>query len=141
MTLSPSDLLAAKELCERATPGPWRWGEFGKERSGVPEKMMNLYSGDERVVPVIWLEPSSGWSTLHDNTEFIARARSLVPALLEEVERLRAYEARVEVAFRWIDYWGGSDQSRADADMIACGEYTVDEQMNLVDSNGKKVAR
>lgn len=104
--MSNVDTKKLRALAERATPGPWRWGESDKERRGVPERMMNLYSdaprpdGDVRIIPIIWLEPSSGWNTLHDNTEWIAAANP--QAVLALLDRLADAEAeRDDFAARW----------------------------------------
>lgn len=167
MTLSPSDLLAAKALCERfdraevsplplAGLVPGLIAEIERLRQRVPcwnqcewfvsqDALSNEQCGSEAWCigetsarrSQYWLceAHAKAW-----NGSLVGDAPQLAAAQAE-VERLRAYSARVEVAFSWIDYWGGSDQSRADADMIMCGNYTVDEQMNLVDSDGKKVPR
>lgn len=86
-----------RELAESATPGQWRWGEFSKERGGVQEHPMNLYAGEDRITPIIWLEPSSGWVTQWANSEWIAAANpQTILALLDQLAAVTA--ARDELA-------------------------------------------
>lgn len=67
-----------RDLAEKATPGPWTW-EDGPA---------TLYSGRGPFHDLLGrLEPD--WNG-QNNLDFIAAARSAVPALLAEVERLRA---------------------------------------------------
>jgi len=90
------DLKALRELCERATPGPW-----------------TLYFDDGH-----WLErPGTTDLCAHTNTDarFIAAARSALPALIDlvaakdaEIERLREVLRDVkdydDLPYAWIDY-------------------------------------
>ncbi|MEW2483611.1 hypothetical protein AB0876_28895 [Mycobacterium sp. NPDC049093] len=87
----------AKSVLAGVTGGPWTWD--GDEFSDAAERKCphgtqwtdhgpDLMSGDDEVIT------SSGYdaSDLHVNTadaEFIAQARTLVPELVAEVERLR----------------------------------------------------
>jgi hypothetical protein len=73
---------------EAATPGPWTAGE-DVETAG------EIYAGDDRV-PVLHGPPFEGPRT--EDMSFIAHARTDVPALLAEVERLRAELHAHEVA-------------------------------------------
>ena len=69
---------AAKEALEGVTPGPWK-----------------LIGGGEYVTGVgVLVAPDDGGVTSAD-AEFIAAARSLLPELVAEVERLRAVLADV----------------------------------------------
>ncbi len=85
-----------RELAEAATPGPWRWGHHKNMRGSVQESMFKLYSdvpnshGEQRTMPVLWMDPQTAAVTLNDNTEYIAAANpQAVVALLDEVERLQ----------------------------------------------------
>lgn len=76
--LTSSDLSAIAERAEKATPGPWEaisvggiQSDYGVQREGT--------KGDPIVGGWLWREEA----------EFIAAARTDVPALLEEVQRLR----------------------------------------------------
>jgi hypothetical protein len=83
---APLDLDAIRARCEVATDGPWTTeGEVARIESGEPGAW-----GDP-VVDVVYL--GHGASELHlseEDAEFIAAARTDVPALIAEVERLRA---------------------------------------------------
>jgi hypothetical protein len=83
---------ALRELCERATPGPWL---LSLERACVETTQLgsdgNVYGG------YLWSPdfdgddlPASRVDYLQRDGEFIAAARSALPALLDENERLRA---------------------------------------------------
>ncbi len=72
-----------KELCERATPGPWKYD--GKSLS------TGIKGG---IIFQLMLRPDIGIS--HADAEFIAMARTALPALLAEVEKLRKVVSFVE---------------------------------------------
>lgn len=72
MSSESLDLAALKDLCEKATPGPW--GVVG-ERSVAPTHTNHSFTS----VPCSHLV----------DAQFIAASRSAVPALIAEVERLR----------------------------------------------------
>lgn len=75
------DLSAIKERYEAAAPGPWKWNA-----DDDMYRCDGLYTGR---VPVIWHD--QGWVAVElADAEFVAHARTDVPALVAEVERLRA---------------------------------------------------
>jgi hypothetical protein len=92
------DLDAIKARCEAATPGPWEWdrddeglvsqsvtdtehGEFGTILARYPRLVATGYPCKE----------GTGFPDYDGpNGRFIAHARTDVPALVAEVERLRA---------------------------------------------------
>ncbi len=80
MSLSDADLAAMKERETAATPGPWKWthGMDSRARVLAPDETF-----DVRV---------DG----HVDADFIAHARTDVPALLAEVEELRAENERLQ---------------------------------------------
>lgn len=68
-----NDLIAeARELCEKATPGPWKV---------VENKSFAVQSDDKNIASCFRRE----------NEEFIARSRTLVPALCDALEAERAW--------------------------------------------------
>ena len=75
------DLGALKELCEKVTPGPWE-----AERREPFMDGRSHYAFRRRDVPGVF----ATMSTLGPDADFIAASRSAVPALIAEVERLRA---------------------------------------------------
>jgi hypothetical protein len=68
---------AIKRRCEAATPGPWKSIPFGGE-DGYPDEHLVLFPDGEDAS--VLMEPEA---------EFIAHARTDVPALVAEVEKLR----------------------------------------------------
>lgn len=87
--LTSDDLAAIRERAAAATEGPWTWASH------------TTADGDEWAVfdPADHALASNrdGWAP---DAEFIAHAREDVPALLAEVERLRAIEAGIEALHR-----------------------------------------
>jgi len=76
--MTEKKLLKIEALANAATPGPWK---YTKKR-----KMYQASIGFYRLTdPFISRE----------NAEFIAAAREAVPALIAEVQRLRAYNAKL----------------------------------------------
>lgn len=76
--MSEIDLI--RELLPRVTPGPWIT-DYRANASGP--HLFAIIHHDGRVL----LEWAPGDAT-HDDAEFIARARAVVPMLLAEVDRL-----------------------------------------------------
>lgn len=90
----PLDLEAIKKRAEAATPGPWDVADkYDKEQSWP---WVIAFDGDAEPWWVaecaIDITPTDGV----DNAQFIAHARSDVPALVAEVEKLRG---RLEAEF------------------------------------------
>jgi hypothetical protein len=92
--MSDAELAAIRERCEAATEGPWRritldipWNDVvTDDQQTVVANSWDIceIATRERIV-----EPK--WTLQHDiaDAEFIAAARTDVPALLDEVDRLR----------------------------------------------------
>jgi len=77
--MSEIDLAAIKARCDRATDGPWNVRELPLDYAEVSDR-------DSNTVADAW----------HINDAyFIANARTDVPALVAEVERLRAEVERL----------------------------------------------
>lgn len=92
MTITPSELEEIRERCARATPGPWC--SVGSQ----------VYSSGGRLVG----SPSSSGSgnCVYDNN-FISHARSDIPRLLEEIERLKAALTAISKhhCCAWVGMW------------------------------------
>ena len=73
------DLAALRSLCAAATPGPWRQ-EFAYNNTGCPTAMFYIPAHNQEASVEMLVEDAA----------FIAAAREAVPALIAEVERLRA---------------------------------------------------
>jgi hypothetical protein len=78
MTLSDSDLTIIEARCSAATPGPWR--SFIEDRDHESGDSFIQTGGED-----IYLTGASVAD--HD---FIAHARQDIPALIQELRRLRA---------------------------------------------------
>jgi hypothetical protein len=80
--MTPEELAEIKARCEKATPGPWCW--WGDRFSG-----RGIGQGDEYEFGIQVVVYLKGVST-DENADFIAHSRTDIPALVAEVERLRA---------------------------------------------------
>lgn len=88
--MTPERLAAIKARADAATPGPWKTGEddFTKH---------TIYAAKDRATIIVQRRDDSDmfWNSIiplkqtFSDAAFIAHAREDVPALLEEVERLR----------------------------------------------------
>ena len=88
--MSPEELAAIKERCAQATPGPWTspWDE------AEPDETAAFRAADgEEVVSRAEYDCVGYLTVLEPDARFIAHARTDVPALVDEVERLRAENA------------------------------------------------
>jgi hypothetical protein len=72
----------ARELCEKATPGPWEAGGYGAVCLKSGFKLGNI--------------EGTG------NAAFIARSRTLIPELCDALEKANAEIERLRKAQRWI---------------------------------------
>ncbi len=98
MTLTAEQLAEWKRLADAATPGPW-------ESPRVPEQYCQaiVLTADEEQVCDAYDNTSWGGDQARANGVFIAAARTAVPDLVKEVERLRKYEAAVHYLRQTID--------------------------------------
>jgi hypothetical protein len=88
----PVDVERLRELCSRATPGPW-------EDSTLPGQ--KIFAGNMTICDIrgwgyltgvggLRLTPEQAIAIQEANAEFIAAARTALPACLDEIEDLRA---------------------------------------------------
>jgi len=76
------DIDAIRKLTDAATPGPWKTGDrFGNRSLG---SSVAVLAGN---LPPVQLDPHRNG---RNDAEFIAAARTLVPALCDELEQTRA---------------------------------------------------
>jgi hypothetical protein len=89
------DLAAAKALCDRATPGPWKAAN-GKGAASVTsnEARCAIY------INVRTCEVDECVARWQADARFIAAARTLVPELIHRVEKLQAEVAMLSDAER-----------------------------------------
>jgi hypothetical protein len=89
------DLEAIKARADAATPGPW-FTEYGYKLAKV---MTKTAKGHGRVMLAQdWIPRQGVDGPLQDDAEFIAHARTDIPLLLAEVERLTALIQKQEEA-------------------------------------------
>lgn len=83
--MTDQQLAAIKERAEKATPGPWFHGQNA-------DGQHNVYAGGGIDITPAWCV--HGLPMCPDDAAFIAYARTDVPALVAEVERLSHLETR-----------------------------------------------
>ncbi|AVI04339.1 hypothetical protein SEA_NORMANBULBIEJR_83 [Mycobacterium phage NormanBulbieJr] len=78
----------AKAALEGVTDGPWRWGDED-----------DLITADSHARPVITVNCYNESVNVENprDSQFIAQARSLVPELIAEVERLHTWDGLMEL--------------------------------------------
>ena len=86
-----TDLDALTRLCEQATPGPWTYD--------CPTAQLRWQDGD--AIREVSLQQRY-LVTVERDLCFIAAARTALPALIEEVERLRTVARLAEVMAEWL---------------------------------------
>ncbi len=84
--MTPAQLEELKRLCDAATPGPWA-AESYMATSGGPE-----------IVAISTGGHGGRYALTRETAEFVAAARSVVPELIAEVERLRELVKDAECA-------------------------------------------
>lgn len=90
--MDAKELLRLKQLCESATPGPWKTGEYG-DRDGVSQTVQEVgdSTGRKKDYPAAYLMIAGGWgycNHANPNAEFIAAARTALPLLIEEAAKV-----------------------------------------------------
>ncbi len=110
MTPDPLDLDAVEALCGAATTGPWSVRPIHFDNWGIIRSAMGNLVAVARAGDTSYRDRDhrlAGTDPFEHNAQFIAAARTLVPAL---VTRLRAAEAEV-VRLRAVETWlrGGKD--------------------------------
>ena len=113
--MTPQRLAAIKERCERATPGPWRVvRNRHKDRFGLPwgrivAEWTTQTGGRMRRVVVVWGDDNGA-----ADAAFIAHARTDIPDLIVEVERLQAVVDGIEALVGRIEQRATLERERAD---------------------------
>ena len=79
------DLNAIRKRAEAASSGPWAW-EWADNGTEI-----------EIVQPHLFLSPIVAETGIQADAEFIANARTDVPALIAEIERLRAENTQLKL--------------------------------------------
>ncbi len=84
--MTPAQLEELKKLCAAATPGPWRSESYGGE-TGCVSEIYTIATGDDG---------DRENAMTKETASFIAAARTAVPELIAEVERLRGLIKQTE---------------------------------------------
>lgn len=103
--MTPEELAAIKARAEAATPGPWEGATASTYVRGVytlSEYFVRCPEDDVAIASEI-LEPATSQPSI-DNAAFIAAARTDVPALVAEVERLQGQVAMLRDVMSDIEY-------------------------------------
>lgn len=90
--MNTDELTAIRERCDAATPGPWKLGRYtvsGRVQIDQSETA-------PKVNPLKWQRATICRESRENDATFIAHARADIPALLDEVTRLRAALEAVE---------------------------------------------
>lgn len=97
--MTPSELTRLKEICEKATPGPW-YVQLEKDpminsiwSSELPEGSNEIWT-DQSICALGETVAATSRCGL-TNAQFIAEARTALPKLIEEVERLKKENAHL----------------------------------------------
>jgi len=95
------ELQAIKERCDLATSGPWRVVPDARPDIFCPSDSNGGYLGAGHIATVSKYGPQwqDGKWCNHDDAEFIAHARTDIPALLDEIIRLREADEIREAAY------------------------------------------
>lgn len=117
--MTPKQLKELQAICNAATPGPWFWDD-----GNPPQVLISLYEGEPIPGFPMTVEDEGGKPMLdhcgvltligytdecleNETTEadraFIATSRVALPALLAELDRLRAFVAAVGNPHNWIE--------------------------------------
>lgn len=102
--MDTAELARLKALADAATPGPWKRSTKSWDGDDIHTIVVNVGNGDEAEVlqePTDFsCYPSGSFVTTSGtvaNLDFAAAARTAVPALIAEVERLKEKIRRMEV--------------------------------------------
>lgn len=99
--MTEQDLAEAERLASKATPGEWRstWDDItpdDHEHQAIVTTAANVSFGG-MVIGMLWFN-GVNVACRHEDAEFIAAARTLVPALVAAVRERDAEVARLRVA-------------------------------------------
>jgi hypothetical protein len=143
-SLTPDDLARIEELAEKATPGPWEIDaiESGEHGLFIEEESTELGVGGRQV---------AGWLTA-PNAEFIAAARTAVPALVAGVrsrdERITELEAQLAESTTLagattcgqINAWPSTPGEFATRWNAATEEARADRLAGMIDASERSLA-
>lgn len=90
--ITPDDIAKLRELCEKATPGPWEWWDGNPWHADAPNHPLRqgnpptVFRTGDSSDGFFYKEGAKEQSK--EDTKFIAASREWLPLLLDELERL-----------------------------------------------------
>lgn len=99
--MTDEELAAAKALCDAATSGPWVIVGRHDRGDGEPFGIDSIDSMVDCIDPIVKAD-SGVYGPRGPDAEFIAASRTLVPKLIEEVERLKTEYVELDDAYQNI---------------------------------------
>lgn len=128
--ITSDELREWRELCERATPGPWAF------TASAGDVFETLCTEDEDETPVL-IGSEIGDGQCWFNWEFIATAREALPRCLAEIERLQAKVLTDCEEDRLIEFLNNADDGNRFAALCQfaarCGELRTEiDHLNRV---------
>jgi hypothetical protein len=91
--MNTEELQAIRSRCDAATPGPWIAKAYNPYRDRA---VIHQTPESQKINPLRWQRACICREVRAHDADFIEHARTDIPALLAEVERLRDIEARAQ---------------------------------------------
>ncbi len=120
------DLNALRELADRATPGPWTADVHSADDYDDSGSRWGDLRGPDMARSVFCVDLGDFYALSPENAAFIAASRTAVPALIAEVERLKALTA--EACGIATPRHRNMEEVKLDADRIAAIKQEADRE-------------
>lgn len=146
--MTPDEITRLRTLCTAATPGPWRAEKYSDHSHGAQICTPNgeYVAHFEGSAICISSNPKHCWERTKwkatCDAKFVAAARTAIPALLDEIERLRAAPKDAPITFQdggmsLRDYFAGqalagmlaNSTNHANGEQFAAMSYGVADAM------------
>ena len=95
--INTDELKRLRDLCDVATPGPWYSVQYAN--------YWDVQTDDECGSKTVNDEVNVGLEALHNNN-LMAESRTAIPALLDEIERLKKLATRLLKGMSWCEVCG-----------------------------------
>lgn len=120
------DRAALRRLAEAASPGPWRACWYGPNEPTMLERVQIHAPDDEGPLIADFFTGGEEAPKQQDNAEFIAAARTAVPALLDALDaaeaRIGAVRRAAEAVVKWAESVADEDEFSSLAEAAAGDE-------------------
>ena len=84
------EIEAIRERCEKATPGPWHPDKYPEYIWGPKAQMVGDFQAEDLLPGAVMRMRGVGAKLpIKENADFIAHARTDIPKLLAEIDRLK----------------------------------------------------